>query len=113
MQVTNSTGLDADFKVTSGGATRVNPLEPSQLEEPPTFRTLEGGEESWLPLRPNRYAELPVNGNEPPYEVTFRFKDAAGVETQKTVLVDHPDALVLLAEAGAEVKVFYPDEKAA
>lgn len=113
MQVTNSTGLDADYKVTSGGGSRTINLAPRTVEEPLTFHPLEEGEERWLPLRPNRYAEHAVDGNKPPFEVTFRFTDATGVETQKTVLVDHPDALVLLAESGQEVKVLYPDEKAA
>lgn len=95
MQVTNSTGLDADYKVTSGGGSKAILLD------------------SWQPLRPSRYTEHAVDGAEPPFEVTFRFKDASGVETHKTVLVDHPEALVLLADSGQEVKVFYPDEKAA
>ncbi len=110
MQVSNSTGRDTDYKLTSGGGaySTVYPMPTTQEEQVPPPAAEDG---SWQPLRQYRFVEHEMDGCEGPWEVTFRFQDASGVETWKTVFVEHPSAQVLLVEVGGrfEVKVLYPD----
>ncbi|HVS00786.1 MAG TPA: hypothetical protein VMW27_29475 [Thermoanaerobaculia bacterium] len=82
MEVTNTTGLDGDFKVTSGGGTR------------------DGG--GWKPLPRRSRVEHALEKDEGPWKIEFRIPDHNKTYSGRFI---NPPARVVLEERSGEIHV--------
>lgn len=82
MEVTNTTGMDGDYKVSSGGGTR------------------DGG--GWKPLPRRSKVEHALEKNDGPWKIEFRIPDRNETYTGR---FNNPPARVVLAERGGEIYV--------